>query len=74
MQLIQNRGSTIHNYYYTAITACMETFPESGGGMTSRSDTLYMQTVMSMVKTRAVLRLVWPFDGIVQKHIHKRLI
>ena len=24
--------------------------------------------------TRAVLRLVWPFDGIVQKHIHKRLI
>ena len=25
-------------------------------------------------KTRAVPRLVWPFDGIVQKHIHKRLI
>ena len=24
--------------------------------------------------TRAVLRLVWPFDGIVQKHIHNRLI
>ena len=24
-------------------------------------------------KTRAVLRLVWRFDGIVQKHIHKRL-
>ena len=23
--------------------------------------------------TRAVLRLVWPFDGIVQKHIHKSL-
>ena len=26
-------------------------------------------------KTRAVLRLVWPFDAIVQKtHVHKRLI
>ena len=24
--------------------------------------------------TRDVLRLVWPCDGIVQKHIHKRLI
>ena len=24
--------------------------------------------------SRAVLRLVWPFVGIVQKHIHKRLI
>ena len=24
--------------------------------------------------TRAVLRLVWPFDGIVQKNMHKRLI
>ena len=24
--------------------------------------------------TRTVLRLAWPFDGIVQKHIHKRLI
>ena len=24
--------------------------------------------------TRAVFRLVWPFDGIVQKHIRKRLI
>ena len=24
--------------------------------------------------TGAVFRLVWPFDGIVQKHIHKRLI
>ena len=25
-------------------------------------------------ETRTVLRLVWPIDGIVQKHIHKRLI
>ena len=24
--------------------------------------------------TRALLRLVWQFDGIVQKHTHKRLI
>ena len=24
--------------------------------------------------TSAVLRLVWPFDGIVHKHIHKLLI
>ena len=29
---------------------------------------------LSRVHTRAVLRLVWPFDGIVQKLIHKRLI
>ena len=30
-------------------------------------------TVLSDL-SRAMLRLVWPFDGIVQKHIHKRLV
>ena len=30
--------------------------------------------IVAMLETRAVRRLVWPFDGIVQKHIYKRLI
>ena len=42
-----------------------------------KSCKLLPKTDISALKspaTRAVLRLVWSFDGIVQKHIHKRLI
>ena len=35
---------------------------------------LRLCTIVCVGQTRAVLRLVWPFDGIVQKHMHKRLI
>ena len=32
---------------------------------------VYFEFGWNVLETRAVLRLVWPFDGIVQKHIHK---
>ena len=44
-------------------------------GGTGKYDFRSLNTITMMsTYTRAVLRLVWPFDGIVPRHIHKRLI
>ena len=61
-------------YCAVILTSCLVTAFEHCGVELIRQMLRVVYIIQGKHFTRAVLRLVWPFDGIVQTRIHKRLI